>query len=98
MHDHSELKSVNPMKKFATLAIYCCTALAAGEQAPVDQKQLLGASCGTVTPKDRDACCARKKRDAIHPMCVGGWKYVGGEDPNKECAWICETTETVEPM
>jgi|GEM_PF-6042591 len=82
----------------ALLALDCCTALAASDQPPVDQKQLLGASCGTVTPKDRDACCARKMKDAIHIMCVGGWKHVGGQDTDKECAWICESTEPVETM
>jgi len=81
------------MKKLTLLAFYCCAALAASDRPSVDKKPLLGASCGTVTPKDRDACCARKMKDAIHPMCVGGWKYIGGQDPNKECAWICETDE-----
>lgn len=57
------------------------------------QKQLLvGESCGTVSPDARDECCARKMKDAIHPMCIGAWKYL----PEKnQCAWICETSQEI---
>ena len=54
------------------------------------QPPLVGDSCGTVSPDSRDACCASKMKDAIHPMCVGGWKY---HQASNSCIWECETSE-----
>lgn len=54
------------------------------------QPPLVGESCGTVSPDSRDECCATKMKDAIHPMCVGGWKY---HQASNSCIWECETSE-----
>lgn len=55
-------------------------------------EQIFGTSCGTVTPGYNDECCANKNKDTPHIMCVGEWKYVGGEE---ECAYVCETKENM---
>ncbi len=50
--------------------------------------ELIGASCGTVTPGYNDECCARKMIGAIKPSCVGEWKWVM---PEARCKFICTT-------
>jgi len=56
------------------------------------QPPLVGESCGTVSPDSRDACCASKMKDAIHPMCVGGWKY---NPANNMCGWECAAEKKI---
>jgi hypothetical protein len=54
--------------------------------------ELIGASCGTVSPTGRNECCARKMAGAIKPACVGAWKWDMQEGT---CKFLCET-QTVE--
>lgn len=58
---------------------------------PSDCGQVVGASCGTVTPGYNDACCADRNRDTAHPECVGKWKYRETGNPATECYWECGT-------
>ena len=85
------------MKRTTTLLILTIAALvilAGCAQVKKDnntQEPKLGASCGTVTPGQNDACCAQRNADTSHVDCVGEWKYVGGD---KDCAFVCETENT----
>lgn len=75
------------MKKIITaLTIMAMIALIGCAQKPQ------GADCGAVAPEYRDACCAQKMQGAIHPMCVGGWKYM---PETGQCAWVCETGQEI---
>ena len=49
--------------------------------------ELVGESCGTVTPGYRDECCARQNKDAPHILCVGSWKY---NSEQNLCEFVCE--------
>lgn len=71
------------MKYTITIMFVLAILLIAGCKDPV------GTSCGTVTPGQQDACCAMKNKNTPHIMCEGEWKYIGGQDQAKECAWQC---------
>jgi MFS family permease len=58
-----------------------------GINCPNNECNLLGASCGTVSPGYRDQCCTDKNINTIHIMCVGNWKYVAKTD---QCVFYCE--------
>ncbi len=60
------------------------------------EKELVGASCGTVTPGYNDQCCAERNKDTIHIQCVGEWKYTETGDPKTECSWVCDTSDNVQ--
>ncbi|MFH1403741.1 MAG: hypothetical protein ABIH11_05675 [Candidatus Altiarchaeota archaeon] len=47
---------------------------------------IVGGSCGTVNPKNRDDCCVRENKDTPHDKCVGRWRY--NVDTGK-CQYYC---------
>ncbi len=55
---------------------------------------IAGASCGTVTPGQNDACCASRNKDSPHSDCAGKWKYTETGDPSNECRWSCSANMT----
>lgn len=51
-----------------------------------EQTPVLGASCGTVSPQDRDSCCAAKMQAVPRIQCVGEWRYDAETD---SCNFDC---------
>ena len=54
-------------------------------------RQLVGTSCGTVSPDYQDECCARQNSDKVQIMCEGSWKF---NIQTQECAFVCDTLQS----
>jgi hypothetical protein len=61
-------------------------AQAAGVLADDSADQLIGGSCGTVSPDGRDECCARQNDGKPQVRCVGYWDYM---EKTGECRYVC---------
>lgn len=51
------------------------------------EQEVVGESCGAVTPGEEDDCCAEEMKEVEHPRCDGVWLY---NFDASECEYICE--------